>query len=168
MFDSSGVTFDVTLSGFHSLTRTEPDQAGAALISYYLARGHHWSDTTAIGEAIDLVDAASPHLPDLAPELRSYLLRRKRRDGSGYSVADVGRVQWYRRRAGAWQDIAPVGVAWPGAAAWEILRIRHLRDQGWGHREVANALDLRPRLVRERMADLDPPPVVGAGWIGSN
>lgn len=155
MIVSPSITFEETLKGFHRLTKADPDQAGAALVSYYLLRGHKWADSTALDEAIDLVEEAQTHLPDLAPELRGYLLRRARIDGHGFSVADVGRVQWYRRRCNAWADIAEPGALWPGSEGWQWLRLTHLRDQGWDHREIANVLQLRTRTIRERLTALD-------------
>jgi hypothetical protein len=126
------------------------------MVGYYLLRGHTWADTTTIQEAIGLVVEVAAHLPDLAGPLRTYLIRRGRLHGPGYSVADVERFQWYRKVA-AWEEVIP--APWPGRAApgqrarnaWEDLRLAHLAAQGWTAEEIAGVLDLKVRGIRERL-----------------
>ena len=151
MFVSPGA-FESRLSdGLNTLTRADPDQAGPALLDYYLLRGHTWADTTSTGEALDLVEELAHHLPELSGTVRAYLLRRARLDGHGYSVADVGRVAWYRRKLGAWDRV--VGEPWPGdkSRPWQTLRLLHLRDQGWGGAEIAEVLRLNKRTIKRRL-----------------
>jgi hypothetical protein len=134
-------------------------------VGYYLIRGHTWADTTPIEEAIQLVDDVAGHLPDLAPTLRAYLIRRGRLHGPGYSVADVERVGWYRRKVAAWEQTIP--APWPTPAregqrarnAWEDLRLAHLASQGWSPEEIAGVLGFRVRGIRERLHALGSRPL---------
>ena len=154
MFRSSLISPGLVYTGLQGVTRADPDQGGAALCDYYLLRGHAWADSTSNEAALALVEEARCHLPDLAGELRVYLLRGARLHGPGYSVADVGRVQWYRRKVAAWEEVA--GSPWPGnrSRGWQDLRLRHLRDQGWSPEEIAGVLGLRTRSIRDRLNSL--------------
>lgn len=126
-------------------------------MGYYLIRGHTWADTTPIQEAIGIVEEAGAHLPHLARPLLAYLTRRGRLHGAGYSVADVERVAWYRRKVAAWEQVIP--APWPVPAApgqrarnaWEDLRLAHLAGQGWSPEEIAGVLGFRVRGIRDRL-----------------
>ena len=137
------------------------------MVGYYLIRGFNWADSTSIQEAAILVDEVQDHCPELAGEVRSYLMRRARLNGPDWSVADVQRPQWWRRRQYGWDEALPLWD-WPGGRAWQDLRLHHLSAQGWEADEIATVFQLRVRGIRERLRDLKAGGVAGAalppGW----
>jgi hypothetical protein len=127
-----------------------------ALLAYVYARGHDWADRTSIECAIDEIGSNQSLESSLRDALIRLLELRSRVSGPEWSVADVDRVQWYRRRVDAWNRavVPSAGISWPGGSAWIDLRISHLRSIGWTTSEISGVLRISRRSVRQRIRRL--------------
>ena len=124
-----------------------------ALLAYVYLRGHDWADRISIADAVAEIGGNQSLDGALKDALMRLLEMRARMSGPEWSVADVDRVQWYRRRVDSWNRavVPTAGIAWPGGSAWIDLRISHLRSIGWTTPEISGVLRVSRRSVRKRI-----------------
>ena len=125
----------------------------AGLLAYVYGRGHDYANRTSISDARIEIGDGTRLDPVLGPALARLLDLRDRVSGPEWSVADVDRVQWYRRRVESWdRSVLPhTGVGWPGGSAWIDLRITHMRNDGLTVPEISGVLRLSRRAIRSRI-----------------
>lgn len=157
------VTLDVVRGAFDHNSAAPRLQDLAGLLGYVYCRGHGWADRTSIASAIDQIQALDEVDPVLGPALLRLLTVCKRERGGGWSVADVDRMQWYRRQVDTWDRacVPSRGITWPGGSAWIDLRITHMRAEGMTVGEISGLLGISRRAVRGRVRRLS----VDLGWL---
>ena len=153
----------VVRDAFEHNSRLPDVQDLASLLAYVYARGHSWADSTSVEDAIHLIGDFDRLDPVLGPILLRLLEHRERTHGADWSVSDVDRVQWYRRRVDSWDRSVGVahGVAWPGGSAWVDLRISHMRAAGLTVPEISGLLSLSRRAIRKRIRRVS----ADLGWL---